>query len=226
MLILTLDYREFFILKYNKYKMLKLKSLSELELLALLSSTSVLRKTKLFVEILNFILKQKISHKKIYEALLQTYLFAGFPSALISLKIFNQIVNKEKKYVGFDLHKYLNRGERNCKIIYGNKYEKLISNIKSFSPEMAEWLIIEGYGKVLGRKGLTLKEREICMVSILASLKFKDQLYSHINGSFKVKVKPAFINLICKNLNIISSKSAAKFGLRVLNQYRLNKLNH
>jgi alkylhydroperoxidase/carboxymuconolactone decarboxylase family protein YurZ len=169
-------------------------------------------------------LKQKISQKKIYEALLQTYLFAGFPSALISLKMFNQIVNKEKKYVGFDLHKYLNRGEKNCKIIYGNKYEKLISNIKSFSPEMAEWLIIEGYGKVLGRKGLSLKEREVCIVSILASLKFKDQLYSHINGSLKVKVKPAFLVQIFKNLSLISSKSSENFGISVLNEYQIKKL--
>ena len=205
-------------------KILNLNPLLELELLALLSATSVLRKTKLFVEILNFMLKEKISQKKIYEALLQTYLFAGFPSALISLKLFNQIVNKEKKYVGFDLHKYLNRGEKNCKIIYGTKYEKLISNIKSFSPEMAEWLIIEGYGKVLGRKGLSLKEREVCIVSILASLKFKDQLYSHINGSFKVKVKPEFLIQIFKNLNVISSKSAANFGINVLKEYQINKL--
>lgn len=205
-------------------KILNLKPLSELELLALLSAASVLRKTKLFVEILNYMLNIKISQKKIYEALLQTYLFAGFPSALISLKLFNQIVNKEKKYVGFDLHKYLNRGEKNCKIIYGTKYEKLISNIKSFSPEMAEWLIIEGYGKVLGRKGLSLKEREVCIVSILASLKFKDQLYSHINGSFKVKVKSAFLIKIFRNLSLILSKSAANFGLSVLNEYQIKKL--
>lgn len=205
-------------------RILNLKPLSELELLALLSAASVLRKTKLFVEILNFILKQKISHKKIYEALLQTYLFAGFPSALISLKIFNQIIIKEKKYVGFDLHKYLKRGEKNCRIIYGNKYEKLISNIKSFSPEMAEWLIIEGYGKVLGRKGLSIKDREVCIVSILASLKFKDQLYSHINGSLNVKVKSAFLWQVFKNLSLISAKSAGNFGISVLNEYQIKKL--
>ena len=65
----------------------------------------------------------------------------------------------------------LNRGIKNCKKIYGDKFDKLISNIKNFSPEMAEWLIVEGYGKVLGRKGLTLKEREVCIVSILSALK-------------------------------------------------------
>jgi alkylhydroperoxidase/carboxymuconolactone decarboxylase family protein YurZ len=197
--------------------------LSELELLALLSAVSVLRKEKLFVEILNVLLNKKIQQKKIYEALLQTYLFAGFPSALISLKLFNQIIANEKKYVGFDLHKYLKRGEKNCRIIYGSKYDKLISNIKSISPEMAEWLIIEGYGKVLGRKGLSLMEREVCIVSILSALKFKDQLYSHINGSFKVKVKYSTQVKIIENLNLISAKSEAVFGIKTLNEYLKNK---
>lgn len=54
---------------------------------------------------------------------------------------------------------------------------------------MAEWLIIEGYGKVLGRKGLSLKERELCIVSILSAMKFEEQLYSHIIGAINVKVE-------------------------------------
>ena len=172
----------------NKNKILQIDTLSDLEMLTLLSAASVLRKDRYFYLIIDNLLKRKYSTKKIYEALLQTYLFAGFPSALISLKIFNQIVSREKKYSGYDLHKYTERGKKNCKIIYGNKYEKLISNVKSLSPEMAEWLVVEGYGKVLGRKGLSLKEREVCIVSILAALKFRDQLYSHINGAIRVKV--------------------------------------
>ena len=193
-----------------------------MEMLALLSAASVLRKERYFYLIIEKLLKRKYSTKKIYEALLQTYLFAGFPSALISLKIFNQIVRKEKKYVGYDLHKYKNRGEKNCRIIYGNKYEKLISNIKSLSPEMAEWLVVEGYGKVLGRKGLSLKEREVCIVSILAALKFKDQLYSHINGTIRIKVTTQFLKKIINNLQIISIKSGSDFGMNVLKAF-INK---
>lgn len=167
----------------------KLKDLSEIELLALLSACSVLRENNYFKIILEQLLEKKTSSKKIYEALLQTYLFAGFPSALVSLKILHNTVSKEKVYKGFDLIKYLNRGKKNCKLIYADKYEKLLKNIRSFSPEMAEWLIIEGYGKVLGRKGLSLKERELCIVSILSAMKFEEQLYSHIIGAINVKVE-------------------------------------
>ena len=200
---------------------MKINNLSELELLALLSATSVLRKEKQFELILERLLTNKCSVKKIYESLLQTYLFAGFPSALISLKKLNRFVGKNFMYNGYDLEKYYKLGEKNCRIIYGNKYDKLISNVKSFSPEIAEWLIIEGYGKVLGRNGLTLKEREVCIVAILSALKFRDQLYSHINGAVRVKAGVEIIFKVIKNLELISAKSATKFGLRVLKEYQL-----
>jgi alkylhydroperoxidase/carboxymuconolactone decarboxylase family protein YurZ len=203
---------------------LKINNLSELELLALLSAASVLRKQKQFELILERLLANRCSVKKIYESLLQTYLFAGFPSALISLKKLNEFVGKNIVYKGYDLEKYYTRGEKNCRIIYGNKFEKLISNVKSFSPEIADWLIIEGYGKVLGRTGLSFTEREICIVSILSALKFKDQLYSHINGAIRLKVGYELTFRVIKNLELISAKSSAKFGLRVLKEYQLQKM--
>lgn len=201
----------------------KIKSLSEVELLALLSASSVLRRTKYFKEIIMLLVENQTSSKKIYEALLQTYLFAGFPSALNSLKLFRDIIKKKKIYIGFDLNKYLDRGKRNCKLIYADKYEKLLNNIKSFSPEMAEWLIIEGYGKVLGRKGLSLKEREVCIVSILSVLKFKEQLYSHIIGAANIKVNNSVLLNSIKNLSLINAASAARFGESCFNEYLLKR---
>lgn len=168
-------------------------------------------------------LSKNYSPSKIYEAILQTYLFAGFPSALISLKKINKYRSNISSYDGYDIKKYQTRGKKNCKIIYGNKYEKLISNVKSFSPELSEWLIVEGYGKVLGRKGLTLKEREVCIVSILSALKFEDQLYSHINGAFRVKTEIELLKKTISNLQIISAISSAKYGLMVLSKYMRSK---
>jgi alkylhydroperoxidase/carboxymuconolactone decarboxylase family protein YurZ len=202
---------------------LRINKLTEIELLALLSAASVLRKTKSFKYILQYLVMNNYSEIKIYEALLQTYLFAGFPSALVSLKTFNRLVQKSKVYDGYHLKKYLTRGRKNCRTIYGDKYDKLISNVKSFSPEMSEWLIIDGYGKVLGRKGLKLTEREVCIVAILSALKFKDQLYSHINGAIRLKVGYELIKSVINNLEIISAQSSKNFGLNVLNDYRSKK---
>lgn len=205
---------------------LKLKSLSEIELLALLSASSVLRKKHYFKDILELLVKANVTPKKIYEALLQTYLFAGFPSALSSLKLFHEMVGKQKFYQGYDLNKYLDRGKRNCKLIYANKYEKLLFNIRSFSPEMAEWLIIEGYGKVLGRNGLSLKEREICIVSVLSAMKFKEQLYSHIVGSFNIKIDLNLVEKVINNLSLIDAKSSSKFGYKILKEFEARRKNN
>jgi alkylhydroperoxidase/carboxymuconolactone decarboxylase family protein YurZ len=86
---------------------------------------------------------------------------------------------------------------------------------------MAEWLIVEGYGKVLGRKGISLLEREICIISILSALKFKDQLYSHINGAMRVRADFRLITKVINNLELISAKSSTTFGQKVLSEYQL-----
>lgn len=199
-----------------------LQQFSETELLALLCASSVLRKDKLFELLLNFISTTSISSNKVYECLLQTYLFAGFPLALISLKKLNYFYPESRKAEKYDIKDFTSRGVKNCKSIYGKNYSKLIKNVSSFSPELAEWLIIEGYGKVFGRETLSLKQREMCNVSILAALKFEDQLFSHINGAFRTKNKLNETKTVLNNLGYISNLSK-DFGLRVLHNYLVKK---
>jgi hypothetical protein len=108
------------------------------KILSLLSATAVLRKERPFRIILSISKKKKLLKPvKVYETLLQTYLFAGFPSALISLKIASEYFSppRKQKIYSEDINKI---GVANCRKIYGNKVEKLIENIKSFSPELSE----------------------------------------------------------------------------------------
>jgi len=157
--------------------------------------------------------------------LLQNYLFAGYPSAIISLKILNKHVRFTPRISADDMNLYhfRTRGEKNCKAIYGKKYDKLIANVNSFSPELSEWLVLEGYGKVLGREGLSLKERELCIVSVLIALKFEDQLYSHINGALRVGATDKDVEQAIENLSLLGKKSLAAFGKKVFNKYRNDK---
>ncbi|KAA0236919.1 MAG: carboxymuconolactone decarboxylase family protein, partial [Chlorobiota bacterium] len=82
---------------------------------------------------------------------------------------------------------------------------------------------LEGYGKVMGRKGLSFKERELCIVAVLAVLRFEDQLYSHINGAFRAKVTIIKINDVIKNLDLLGKKNLSAFGLRVLKRFKAEK---
>ena len=195
------------------------------KLLPIISAASALRKMKLLEELISEAKLRKIPFTKIYETLLQNYLFTGYPTALISLKILKEIYPNKKltKAADMNLYHFRKRGEVNCKQVYGSKYEKLITNVKSFSPDMAEWLVLEGYGKVLGRKGLSFKERELCIVATLTVMKFEDQLYSHINGAYRAKASVEEIETVIKNLNYIEKKNYSRFGEIVLNRYRKEK---
>jgi 4-carboxymuconolactone decarboxylase len=160
--------------------------------------------------------------------LLQNYLFTGYPSALLSLKVLKELYPNKKltEAADMNLYHFRKRGEVNCKKVYGHKYEKLIRNVKNFSPDMAEWLVLEGYGKVLGRQGLTFKERELCIVAILAAMKFEEQLYSHINGAFRVKASIEEIRDVIKSISILGNKNFSVFGLKVLDRYEKEKGMH
>ncbi len=188
--------------------------------LALVSASAVLRKEKELREILLFLKGKKFSSRKIYETLLQTYLFAGYPSALISLSIYSEYFKTDKEFTEqWNIKLFKERGKENCRKIYGNRSEKLISNISFFSPELADWLVTEGYGKVLGRKGLSFKEREVCNIAVLSALKFKSQLYSHINGGHRLGLHWNEINEIIESLSLLNRNDSVKFGKKVLDTF-------
>ncbi len=199
--------------KYNKLK--------TQNILPLISAAAALRRVHMLNSMITLANLRKIPFEKIYETLLQNYLFTGYPSALLSLKLLKELYPDKRilKAADMNLYHFKKRGEINCKKVYGKKYEKLVKNIKAFSPDLAEWLVLEGYGKVLSRKGLSFKERELCIVAVLASLKFEDQLYSHINGAFRANIPVAQIKRVMEGLDIIGSKNLSSFGLRVLERF-------
>jgi len=209
----------------SEIKKIKIKKLQTYELLPLICASSALRMDDLLRIFLIEAKKRNIKKVLIYESLLQNYLFTGYPSALIALKILKEIYveNNSAETEDWDLNKYRERGVKNCKKIYGRKYSKLISNIKSFSPELSNWLVLEGYGKVLGRKNLSLKQRELNIIAVLSVQKFEEQLYSHINGANRQKVEPEKIRGVILNLKLLGEDSFSVFGMKVLNRYLRKK---
>jgi len=195
------------------------------DLLPLVCAAAALRNGKYLRALIERAKLIGVKEKPLYESLLQNYLFTGYPSAMISLKILKEYYPEFKNYSNesWDLNNYRQRGTKNCKKIYGRKFENLISNIKGFSPELSDWLLLEGYGKVLGRKGLSLKKRELNNVAVLTVLKFEDQLFSHINGAFRTKSTFVQIKKVITNLKIFGKAGLSRFGMRVLNRYLKQK---
>lgn len=123
------------------------------------------------------------------EVILQNYLFCGFPNAIEGLLVLQKqahlhgISNED-----FQDHRsndaIQNDGERLCKEVYRKNFDKLMSNMQSLSMDLHQWMIREGYGKVLSRPVLSALDRELCIVSTLAVLGRTRQLISHLKGAF------------------------------------------
>jgi 4-carboxymuconolactone decarboxylase len=69
--------------------------------------------------------------------------------------------------------------------VYGGQYDRLRENVVRLHPDIEQWMLMEGYGKVLGRPGLDLKTRELCIVALLASQEAPQQLFSHLRGALQ-----------------------------------------
>ena len=118
------------------------------------------------------------------EAIVQSYLFLGYPAALNTMGLWRARTGHPPSGLsGDDPAKWPERGAEVFRIVYGEQDRRLLENVTALHPELAEWMLTEGYGKVLGRSGLGLPERELRIVAILAGLDAAPQLHSHLRGA-------------------------------------------
>ena len=131
------------------------------------------------------------------ELLLQSFLFCGFPRALNAARQWRRIApvvspgeNAADPSRAAD---WLARGEATCAAVYGPMYEKLRANVFELHPALDGMMVMDGYGKVLGRPGLDLPRRELCIVAACAATGQDRQLHSHLHGALNVGVPVAVL---------------------------------
>jgi alkylhydroperoxidase/carboxymuconolactone decarboxylase family protein YurZ len=136
-----------------------------------------------------------------YEVLLQSHLFFGFAQAIEAAKVFAETVQRERPNASFastdeaTSEELRRRGRALCEQIYYPNFERLMSNLEKASPELAEWMMVDGYSKVLSRPGPTALEREIASIVFLAISGHQVQLHSHVRGARNLGATPEFIRL-------------------------------
>jgi len=126
------------------------------------------------------------------EVLLQSYLFAGFPRTLNSMREWRRASGRPAPSSDDDAHasaeqleEWRERGEETCGIVYGEVYEPLKRNVRLLHPALESWMVVDGYGKVLGRPGLSLARRELCVVAACAAAEQDRQLHAHLHGALR-----------------------------------------
>ncbi len=125
------------------------------------------------------------------EIILQSYIFAGFPRALNAAREWRRLSgipaplhDEGADYANVDLWRA--RGEVTCAAVYGGFYEQLRTNVRTLHPALDTWMVVEGYGKLLGRPTLDLRRRELCVMAVCAVARQERQLHSHVHGSLHV----------------------------------------
>lgn len=162
------------------------------------------------------------SHEWIEELLLQTYLFAGFPRALNAMREWRRLVGAAppREDATADLQTLRTLGEETCARVYGTMYERLRVNIRALHPLLDDWMIVEGYGKVLSRPGLDLPRRELCIVAACAATGQDRQLQSHMHGARNVGVTEKTVTETLESLRGVVPDTLLSRALRLWDRIR------
>ena len=134
------------------------------------------------------------------ELLISSVLYVGFPRALVALGVFRRLVPAAA--AGAEPADYERwpewraRGEATCRAVYGKHYDQLRANIRALHPALEQWMIVDGYGKTLGRPGLDLRRRELCSIAMLIPQQVPRQLLSHLRGALNAGAPPAEVDAV------------------------------
>lgn len=138
----------------------------------------------------------------IREAVLQTHLFAGYPRTLNALAAFRDACKKagnpltgeiklrDTPLEGDDPAMFRKRGRELFNAIYKDKAESIDRFASANSPDLGDWAIADGYGRVLSRPVLEPRVRSLCIVAALIPMDVTPQLKGHVQGALNTGSTP------------------------------------
>ncbi len=164
----------------------------------LVSAALVCRRGDNLAQVFSSALQEAFTPAELGELILQSLLFDGYPCALEGFIALHDLLGDRSSappatedYSPQNLQAWKLRGEDLCRQIYGASYDRLLQNVASLSPALKEWMLIEGYGRVLGRPDLPIDLREMGIIAILTVKDLPRQLQSHLRGALRVGVPAA-----------------------------------
>src|SRR5438093_4899852 len=123
------------------------------------------------------------------ELLLQSFLNVGYPLALVAFGVWRGLAGpvleseKGESIAHPDWERWTKRGVEACGEVYGRTYHKLMLNLRALHPAIEPLVVVDAYGKILGRPGLDSKRRELCTLAAIAMQNTPRQLHAHLRGA-------------------------------------------
>src|SRR3989442_7905413 len=123
----------------------------------------------------------------IEELLLQSLLNVGYPLTLVAFAVWREVAGPVQDAGEPIAHavwpQWVERGAKACMEGYGRTYHKLLLNLRGMHPALEPLVVVDAYGRVLGRPGLDAKRRDLCTLAAIALLNAPRQLPAHLRGA-------------------------------------------
>lgn len=139
------------------------------------------------------------------ELLLQSMLVVGYPLALVAFGVWRAVAGPApaeghgaESLAHEDWEAWAARGAAVCRRVYGRAYHKLLVSLRALHPALEDLVLVDAYGKVIGRPGLDLKRRELTTVAAIAVLGAAQQLHSHLRGALNTGASVAEIEAVLR----------------------------
>lgn len=123
----------------------------------------------------------------IEELLLQSLLNVGYPLTLVAFAAWRDVAGPPRETGEPVSHgvweQWMRRGQEACRAVYGRTYHRLLLHLRELHPALEALVLVDAYGKILGRPGLDAKRRELCTLAAIATLQAPRQLHAHLRGA-------------------------------------------
>ena len=123
------------------------------------------------------------------ELLLQSFLNVGYPLALVAFGVWRSVAGpvleseQGESIAHPEWERWTTRGVEACAEVYGRTFHKLMLNLRALHPAVEALVVVDAYGKILGRPGLDSKRRELCTLAAIAMQNAPRQLHAHLRGA-------------------------------------------
>src|SRR3989454_8407798 len=103
------------------------------------------------------------------ELLLQSLMLVGYPLALVAFGVWREVTGPSagggdsagEELAHEEWQAWAERGAQGCAAVYGRAYHKLLVNLRSLHPALEDLVLVDAYGKVIGRPGVDMERREL-----------------------------------------------------------------
>lgn len=151
----------------------------------------------------------EVSRAALYEVVLQSYLFLGFPRMLLASEVLQSAWPSDEPRISQlrpiseeEGQRWFSRGMELYTKVYDGNCALLQERVEGMAPEIFRWMVIEGYGKVLSREGLGVIDRELAVVACLIIENYAPQLHSHMRGALNVGCSEHLLATVVEDLGV------------------------